>query len=300
MSAPKGRVSGLALGLTVLGGVAVFFALLFAFGPERQDASQSPDTVSHPPGLAAMLEDPATRKALEALRNTAPATYAQLQSASAIAIADGATVDELSNLVLQALFAQFRTQAVSIKSAGGDDFQDILSGLSTGLQQLKATQSEWCEGERIAIFLAQNDDDLVPRLLEEFPYASPQYDWAMDWMVTVLVAAKQGQDRPQRHFRPGPRDETILQREGLALGSEQWTLALQIAAFANSEGVSYATMQDAISGMDVCELGIAIEAVSRRLPVDVRGRIWADILPEVMMGNTPYVIWRVTDYFFIG
>ena len=94
--------------------------------------------------------------------------------------------------------------------------------------------------------------------------------------------------------------EAILQQEGLALGSEQWALALQIAAFANSEGTSYGQMQEVIAGMDVCELGIAVETVSARLPSDVRTRIWADLMPEIMVGNTPYVMYRITDYFFIG
>jgi len=140
----------------------------------------------------------------------------------------------------------------------------------------------------------------VPTLLAEFPYASPQYDWAMGWMTTILKAARQGQVQPTRYARPGFRDEAILQQEGLALGSEQWALGLQIAAFANSEGTSYAKMQEVVSGMNVCELGIAVETVSGRLPEDVRGRIWADLMPEIMIGNTPYVMYRVNDYFFIG
>ena len=122
----------------------------------------------------------------------------------------------------------------------------------------------------------------------------------MDWMTTILAAVKQAQDRPRRNARPGARDEAVLQQEGLALGSEQWALALQIAAFANAEGTSYGQMQEVIAGMDVCDLGIAVETVSARLPSDVRARIWADLIPEIMVGNTPYVMFRVTDYFFIG
>ena len=155
-------------------------------------------------------------------------------------------------------------------------------------------------GATVAEFLAQNDSDLAPSLLAEFPYQSPQYNWAMGWMVTILGAAREGQTEPRRYTRPTFRDEAVLQQEGLALGSEQWALGLQIASFANSEGTSYAQMQDVISSMNVCDLGIAVETVSGRLPEDVRGRIWSDLLPEIMIGNTPYVIYRVNDYFFIG
>ncbi|MCR9269208.1 MAG: hypothetical protein NXH72_04385 [Hyphomonadaceae bacterium] len=247
-----------------------------------------------------LLPDAPTRRAVEALQSAAPATAAELQAAVVFAHGDGANAQDLSRLVLEALFSQFQAQALTMRGASSGNYHAIIAGLADGMAQLKANQSPWCDGLTIADYLTQNEDELVPALLSEFTYGSPQYVWAMDWMTTVLTTLKQAQDTPQRHARPGFRDEAVLQQEGLALGSEQWALALQIAAFANAEGTSYGQMQEVISGMDVCELGIAVETVSARLPGDVRGRIWADLMPELMVGNTPYVIWRVTDYFFIG
>ncbi|MEL6828368.1 MAG: hypothetical protein AAFN91_19155 [Pseudomonadota bacterium] len=294
------RQTGLKLGLITLGVVMAGFLGVFLFGPDRDPVkSDGPDAVS---ALALLdkLTDSPTRKAVEALQAASPGTYAQLQTEAALALKDGADADALSNLTLQALFGEFQNKALVFRSARSEDYHAIIVELSKGLQQLKALDSRWCEGDQIAAYLAQNESDLVPTLLAEFPYGSPQYDWAMDWMSVILITAQRAQDAPTRHPRPGFRDETTLQQEGLALGSEQWGLALQIAAFANSEGISYARMQEVVSGMDVCQLGIAVEAVSERLPADVRGRIWADLMPEIMIGNTPYVMWRVTDYFFIG
>ena len=294
------RQTGLKLGLITLGVVMAGFLGVFLFGPDRDPVkSDGPDAVS---ALALLdkLTDSPTRKAVEALQAASPGTYAQLQTEAALALKDGADADALSNLTLQALFGEFQNKALVFRSARSEDYHAIIVELSKGLQQLKALDSRWCEGDQIAAYLAQNESDLVPPLLAEFPYGSPQYDWAMDWMSVILITAQRAQDAPPRHPRPGFRDETTLQQEGLALGSEQWGLALQIAAFANSEGISYARMQEVVSGMDVCQLGIAVEAVSERLPADVRGRIWADLMPEIMIGNTPYVMWRVTDYFFIG
>lgn len=291
--------TGLKLGLISL--VLVSLALLgvFLLGPERETEPASPSQLQAT-ALLDQLQDGPTRRAVEALRAASPATFSDLNQAAAFAIADGAADAALAQLVLEALFSQFQAQALSLRSAGSENYQAIIAGFSDGLGQLKANQSASCEGPTIAAFLTQNEDELVPALLAEFPYQSPQYDWAMDFMVTVLSAMKQGQERGERHARPGARDEAILQQEGLALGSEQWALALQIAAFANSEGTSYGQMQEVIAGMDVCELGIAVETVSARLPSDVRARIWADLMPEMMVGNTPYVMYRVTDYFFIG
>ena len=291
--------SGLKLGLISLVLVTVALAGVILLGPAPENEPDAP-TPSPATALRDQLQDAPTRRAVEALRAVASSTFNDLNQAAAFAVADGASDEALARLVLEALFSQFQAQAPSLRSARSEDYHAIIAGFSGGLRQLKANQSPWCEGTTIAAFLTQNEDELVPGLLAEFPYQSPQYTWAMDWMVTVLSAMKQGQDSGQRQARPGARDEAILQQEGLALGSEQWALALQIAAFANAEGTSYGQMQEVIAGIDVCELGGAVETVSARLPRDVRARIWADLMPEIMVGNTPYVMYRVTDYFFIG
>lgn len=290
---------GLKLGFIVLGAVALGFAGLFVLTPPKAPGPANP-VAELPADLFQVLTDTPTREAVDALRAVSPDTFAQLDTITQRAIADGADAQRVSEIVLEALFAQFQAQAGAVKAAGSEQYQAVMAELANGLEQLKGADSRWCEGETMAGFLAQNEVDLVPSLLAEFPYASRQYDWAMGWMTIILNAARRGQIEPIHYARPGFDDETILQQEGLALGSEQWALGLQIAAFANAEGTSYARMQEVVRGIDVCELGIAVEIVSGRLPEDVRGRIWADLMPEIMIGNTPYVMYRVNDYFFIG
>lgn len=300
MTPSKRRQSGLKLGLLSLGVVMLGFLGVFLFGPAPSQPVAQRDDQAASLRLLDVLGDAPTRQAVEALRAVAPATYAELDAAALFALNDGADSQDLAYLTLQALFAELRNQALAMRSAQSADYQAIMAGLAEGLRELKTHQSDWCNGETIGAYLAQNDSDLVPTLLAEFPYQSPQYNWAMAWMRTILATAKRAQDQPQRYSRPGFRDEATLQETGLALGSEQWSLGLQIFTFANSEGTSYANMQDAVSSMDVCDLGLAVETVSERLPPDVRARIWADLMPEIMIGNTPYVLWRVNDYFFIG
>ncbi|MEL7109257.1 MAG: hypothetical protein AAGJ68_04385 [Pseudomonadota bacterium] len=293
------KQTGLKLGLISLVGVALLFISVFLFGPEAPKP-MPPIERGQVAALSNVLTDAKSQRALAALRTASPATYAQLETEARFAAQDGAQASELARLTLQALFGEFQNQALVFRSADSQQYHAIIVKLAEGLGQMKAEGSAWCGGKQVAAFLAQNDADLVPSLLAEFPYQSPQYNWAMDWMSLILNTARSSQVNPRRHQRPNLRDEAVLQQTGLNLGSEQWALALQIAAFANSEGTSYAQMQEVIAGMDVCELGIAIETVSARLPSDVRARIWADLMPEVMVGNTPYVMWRVTDYFFIG
>lgn len=300
MNSPARQQADMKIGLIALVAVSVIVGLVFAFGPDP-DPLEPPETpLAGGSPLLELITDAPTRRAVRALQTASPTTYAELDEAAKWALRDDADQIALSELVLQALFGEFRNNALTFRSAQSAQFQEILAGLSDGLKRLKAAESNWCEGEQIAAFLAQNDQDLVPALLAEFPYQSPQYDWAMDWMSGILNAAVRARADPIRHQRPSLRDEAILQQVGLSLASEQWSLALQIGTFANSEGVSFSQMKEAVSAIDVCDLGLAVETVSSRLPDDVRARIWADLMPETMVGNTPYVLWRVNDYFFIG
>ncbi len=300
MAAERTTRTGLKLGLISLALVSAGFLGVFLFGPQTNVAPTNVSPQSQAPVLLDVLTDSATRTAVESLRAASPGTYAELNMAAAFAHADGADAQALSKLVLEALFSQFQTKALALRSAESAEYHAIIEGFADGLRALKASDSTWCAGPTIAAYLTQNDEDLIPSLLSEFPYGSTQYEWAMTWMATILTTVQTAQDTPRRHPRPGFREEAVLQQEGLALGSEQWALALQIASFANAEGTSYRQMQEVISGIDVCELGIAVETVSARLPEDVRARIWADLMPEIMVGNTPYVMWRITDYFYIG
>ena len=292
--------SGLRLGLISLGLMAAVFAGLFIFGPSAGPVEQEDGLLAPAFDLVSVLDDAETVSAIEALRTADLGTYTQLQTAAAFAQADGADAQALSELVLEALFSQFKAQALALRSAKSEDYQAIVSELGVGIEQLRADNNAWCRGETVAAFLTENDDDLVPLLLNEFPYGSDQYAWAMSWMTTVLSVAKDSRLNPSRHARPTDLDEVRLQQAGLDLSTKQWTLAFQIGAFANAEGTSYAQMQEVVGSMNVCELGIAVSTVSAQLPRDVRARIWADLMPELMYGNTPYVMWRVNDYFFIG
>ena len=55
------------------------------------------------------------------------------------------------------MFAQFKTQAGSVKAARSADYQTIVAELADGLQDLKAADSVWCVGGTIADFLAQDE-----------------------------------------------------------------------------------------------------------------------------------------------
>lgn len=299
MSARDTPSKGLFWGLSSIGVVGVLFALSFIWlsggGTKVTQDSSDPDIT-----FKSILSDPASRNYFTKLEIAAPETAKKLRQEVVLSVKDGASDEEVTQIILQAAFSQFQSKAYDLQYAPVSSYDAIISKLSAGVSDLKSANSAWCEGATIQDFLKQSDDELVPSLLSNFPYESPQYDWVLEWSGLFLDASVAANAKQTRHRQPNATDEFILQREGLDMGSSQWGLALQIAAFANAEGQSFEAMQDAIEAINVCDLGIAIDTVSKRLPEGTRGRIWADLMPEIMVGNTPYALARIQDYFFIG
>ncbi len=293
-------IFGLRLGLVCLSLSGAAIAGFLQWSGAGAIPDQTPPEPVELHRLAEIFPDRPTQSALTALARADPVTYARLERLIQKAGPANTQPAELSPFILDAMFAQFRAQDYAMQYAETGHYAQILTRFAEGLKALAASDSAWCHGPQLVEFLSQNSHDLVPALLDHFDYASPQYIWAMAFMSDLMDAAHAARKAPIRHAPPRQADEVLLQKAGRALGAEQWQLALQIVAFANTEGQGYGPMQAVIAQLDVCALGQAVASVSGRLPATVSARIWADLMPEIMVGNTPYALARITDYFFIG
>ena len=296
MTTPPRRTVGLPLGIASLIictlGLAVW---LMQAGPGL--APTEPSVAGAPRPL--VLDDPATRAFLDSLSRAAPAQRATLDNELARARSAGANDARLAQIAVRAAMAQFRQQALALRSASTEDYDRLLAIVRDGLESLQARQSNWCHATRIETLLRQPTPALIDTVLAEFAYDTPQYAWLMAWSAALLDAAYRADISPTRHGPRTARDKLILQDFGRSLAAREWGLALEIAAFSQAEGRGYDTMRDTIDSIDVCELGIAAIDLSGQLPVAVRGRIWSELLPEILYGNTPYALYLVTGYFFI-
>lgn len=295
---PEAPATDLKWGAAILLAVAALFALGLWFGPRLSPHADKP-AQADVRLVETVLDDAASRAYLNLLDKHAPVAAQDFRVKAARAIGDGWTRAEMREALLQTAFAQFQGLAFDVKKAPVASFDQIIAAFSDGMRRLDAAGSTWCAGPRVAAFLKQDDDALMPALIDQFA-SDESYDWALGFAGLFLEAAGAARKSPQNHEAPGWTDEYYLQQAGVEYGTQKWLLALQIGAFSNAEGQSYALMQEAIEKMQVCQLGMAVGEVSLRLEPDVRGRIWADLIPEMMYANTPYVLWRVNDYFFIG
>ncbi len=290
---------GLRTGLIVLFVVALAFVALVAGG--WFDNRPATDQAEAPPlvPLEAVLSDDATRQYLRQLDLYAPETAATLRAQAQLAIRSGEDHTMLADLVLRALLSQFQSDALHLRRAQPDDFDAILAHLRTGFQTLSASASPWCDATAVETLLKRSETDLLAALLAEFEYDSAAYRWVLQWGGIYLKAADRARRYPVFHGPRSARDKAVLQDYGRALAGREWSLALQIASFSQAEGQGYAPMRQAIDSMDVCKLAITVVDLSDRLPSQTRARIWAELMPEIFYGNTPYVLSLVTDYFFL-
>lgn len=294
----RSRTIGLRTGLIILAVVAAL-GLYTALRPAG--LAVTAPTAPRPAldTLDQRLGDAETLAYLNRLQAVSPGGFASLEAEAARLIRADATDEALSKLVLQSILLEMKRGAGNFKLAPTDHYDRIISHAGSAFERLQDEQSVWCNGPRLAAYLEQDEQTLIPSLLAIYPYESESYDWAMRFGVLGLNAIEAGRQTPERRPRPSSFDKAWLQRNGMALGSEQWALGMQIMVFSQSEGQGYAQMQTAIEGIDACQLGLAAVQVSDSLPEAIRATIWADLLPELFHGNMSYVIWRVNDYFFL-
>lgn len=298
MTEARSKTIGLRTGLIILA-VIISAGVFSLFQPGILAVQTPTPPVSAPATLSDRLTDAATQAYLNKLEEVSPGGAATLQAEAAKRIRAGANDEALGELVLMSVLVELKDGAGDFKQAPSLYYDRIIAHSGAALERLKREQSDWCDGPRLAAYLEQDEDTLLPELIALYPYQSESYDWAMAFGVMALKTVEAGRRTPVRRARPSSFDKAWLQRTGLALGSEQWALGLQIMAFSQSEGQGYREMQTAIEGIDACELGLAAVQVSNSLPEPIRATIWSDLLPELFHGNMPYVLWRVNDYFYL-
>ena len=296
MTRQSERTTGLGLGLAVLAltSIAIAAVLVGTAGPPARPDPQPPVRVDTP----AVLSEPAAAAYLRTLERTAPIAAERLRDA--LSTAGSEPEDVQRDILLLALLAQFRDRAGDLRTAPVASYDAILRHVGDGLENLSVAESRWCKASELEALLKNSPDDLVDTLLQAFRTDEAAYQWLLGLGQVQLEAVSAGYRTPVRH---GPRtyaDKLELQRRGLALGRTEWALALQIAAFSQAEGRGYEDMRTVIAGIDTCQMGIMLVELSGQLPVETRGRIWAELMPEIFYGNTPFVLYVVTDYFFLS
>jgi hypothetical protein len=246
--------------------------------------------------VAEVFELSSERDLVGALARLSPGTADTLHRA--VSAADAKQTRR--TLTLEAALATLRQEAPYLRYMSTANFDSVMQAFGSGMQQLQAAGSDWCRGPAIAELTRLNATDLVPYVLSEIAASDAAYTWILDWTRTLLAGAIQARNAPVRHGDRTLRDEQVVQAYGRQLGMERWNVALSIASFSQAEGRDYATMREAIAGMNICQLGVTLADLSERLPADVRGRVLAELAPELFYGNTPYVLYLLQGYFFIG
>ena len=200
---------------------------------------------------------------------------------------------------LQTAIQALSDAAIHMPNIESADYQRILNKVEHGLGLLSASKSDWCSAPRIARLVRLNDTDVLPAAIAVFAADPVGYDWLLDWTATILEAATKARRKPVFHGRRTARDKLLVQQAGRRLAADDWMLAVSIANFSYAEGQSYAAMQNAVQGINVCEAGQAFVMLSRNLPSQVNNRVLAELLPAVFSGRVDYALYLIRNYFFI-
>ncbi|MEM7493928.1 MAG: hypothetical protein AAF296_11125 [Pseudomonadota bacterium] len=297
MSETGPKTLGLGSGLIILA-IVTCLGLVSAFNAEHFAAKVSTHSEIEKTDLTDRLTDTPTQNYLTHLKRYSPVTAERLKREADTRIRTGGTDQTLSELVLLSLLMELKDGAAAFRQAPPSHYNRLIDHARQGLTRLQRENSPWCTGPQLLAYLEQDDDELIPSLIALYPYQSDSYDWAMAFGVMALDAIQAGRQAPINRARPSNFDKALLQDAAITLGANQPTIALQVMAFSASEGTGYRPMKTAVQNIQACRLGLFALQTSDRLPEAVRMRVWSDLLPELFHGNTPYVIWRVNDYFY--
>ncbi|MEL7547866.1 MAG: hypothetical protein AAGJ84_14535 [Pseudomonadota bacterium] len=296
MSEPRPRQADLTLGLIIFGMVSLG-ALIGLFGSVLAGPVTSTDVVLE---QADAQPFPVERDGVTDLL----ATLAVLNPGRTQTLLDAAPrlPDDPSRRIalLQTSLAVLRDEAPYLRYASLRAYTDLLLVFGDGMAALDQSDSPWCSATSIADLTRENEDELMPSVLQALTSNDQAFDWSTRFLGIALKAAQDGRRAPVRHGSRTANDEAVVQFYGRQLGVERLAIALAVASFSHAEGRDFATMRSAIEGVDVCALSDAFIELSNRLPGDVKGRVMSELAPEVFYGNTPYVLYLLRGYFFVG
>lgn len=296
MSETPPRQVNLAFGLITLGVVSVAALIMLWQILAGSAGSSEPQTPPEIQTEALQISSPSVERLVVTLTEINPGRTERLLFAAPEL--SGTEAQRIA--LLETSLAVLREEAAYIRYASLGDFTDILIAFDEGVDALDDAGSRWCQASSLAELTRLNEDQLVPHLMQALSSNDEAFEWTVKFLNRALQAARNGRVRPTRHGSRTQQDEAVVQFYGRQLGVERIPVALSVAAFSHSEGRDFATMRDAIEGVDVCELGDAFVDLSDRLPNDVKGRVMAELAPEIFYGNTPYVLYLLQGYFFIG
>ncbi|MEM6535907.1 MAG: hypothetical protein AAF613_09735 [Pseudomonadota bacterium] len=290
MPRSSNKIASLKLGLIVLAVVGLAISLFIAIGPQAA-ITQTTDRIP-------VVRSLATSEYAAALGKHSPGVAAQLERDLSAAETNG-TAHDLRRVTLEASLAAYRVHALALRNASNAHYDRMVEHLASGLSGLSKEAPSWCSGAALEPVFRVNQEEFIPALIDEIAAHDAAYAWALEWSEIFLQIQSEAAASPVQRGARSAYDKMILQETGLSLGPDQWQLALQIAAFSQAEGTDYATMRSVVKGVDLCNMGLALANISRRLPAGPKGRIWADLMPEIFAGNAPYALYRVNDYFFL-
>lgn len=179
------------------------------------------------------------------------------------------------------------------------DLDQMVGHVETGLTALKVEQSDWCKATIFKKRFSVAQSQIKDNLFETLAASDEAYDWALEFATLTLNAVQRAKQHPLYPGRRTRADESALQAAGLDLAIERPMVAISIANFAYSDGRGYRQMQNTLETISVCETGLTLMELTRRIPARRRARIYAEFLPPVFRGDTRRAVYLINDYFYV-
>lgn len=286
-SSNSGNRSNLLFGAAVLLAVGGGFFLTLAMPlPGKTGAPlERPVIIASADSAAASLPTSfehtrASKAYFKALRTAAPEAHETL--VSEVSSMRSRTPRKQFEVISQHAADVLEAHASDLARANTSHIDRLLDMTRDKLRAASRSNSEWCSGAKY-VALSTDDPRQAFRVAQDIvALEGAVQDYSYAALTILMEAIEDARENPVTHGPVTPRDNAALQGVMMSMMSDPQIMPLMLASQSGGRP------EDALAGLNVCELASTAVIAVKTLPQGTKGRVWSKTIADAELGGANF------------
>ena len=256
-----------------------FFGVLLApdiFGGEGESSAPPSAAISapvlaelsNPDALNEAMANPEEQRFLKSLLAVAPNRYMDLQRTfSEKDLTAAEEIEAVQTISLEVL----ANNAGILKFASSQSLNRVIDGLVADMQKARASGTKYCNGGTYADIAGAPEAAVMGWAARQDIADVAFYPTVLRINADLMDVVRQAKTTPVRHGLFTRNDEVVLQRAIAGVISQPAFVRAMMGG---------QNQEEALKALDLCSLGVTALTELRRLPDDVKGRAWTELMKQ--------------------
>jgi len=222
--------------------------------------------LSNPDALNEAMANPEEQRLLKSLLAVAPNRYMDLQRTfSENDLTAAEEIEAVQSISLDVL----ADNAGILKFASSQSLNRVIDGLVADMQKAQASGTKYCNGGTYAGIAGAPEAAVMGWAARQDIADEAFYPTVVRINADLMDVVRQAKTTPVRHGLFTRNDEVALQRAIAGVISEPAFVRAMMGG---------QNQEEALKALDLCSLGVTALTELRRLPDDVKGRAWTELM----------------------